>query len=161
MAPPTHSEKAHPMRDAIHKALREASKGDDKRRLCTLRLVSTAIKDRDVASRERGGENISDTEISNLLATMVRQRLASAREYEGAGRIEAAEEERAEIEIIREFLPRMIDETRMDDICRKVVADIGAHGLRDMGRTMAALKERYPDCMDFTRASGVVKRLLR
>lgn len=149
------------MREAIHKALKDAPHGGDKRRLCTLRLMSTAIKDRDLASRERGGENISDQEIAQLLSTMVRQRLASAREFESAGRIAEAEEERAEIEIIREFLPRMIDETAMDAICRNVVNDIGAHGLRDVGRTMAVLKQRYPDCMDFARASGVVKRLLR
>jgi uncharacterized protein YqeY len=148
------------MREAIQKALKDAADSGDKRRRCTLRLMSTAIRDRDVASRERGGENISDREIAQLLSTMVRQRMASAREFESAGRVEEAEEERAEIEIIREFLPQMIDENALQTICRNVVDDIGAHGLRDVGRTMAVLKERYPDCMDFSRASGVVKRLL-
>jgi len=148
------------MRHAIHKALKDATASGEKRRACTLRLLATAIKDRDAASRERGGENISDAEIGNLLSTMVRQRLAAARELESAGRIAEAEEDLHEVEIIREFLPRMIDETAVEPICRKVVNDIGANGLRDMGRTMAVLKERYPDCMDFTRASGVVRRLL-
>ena len=149
------------MRDEIHKAMREAVQTGDKRRACTLRLISAAVKDRDTASRERGGDNISDAEIAQLLATMVRQRLESARDYEDAGRIQEAEEERAEIAIIEEFLPPMIDESAMNSICREVVNDIGAHGLRDVGRAMAALKERYPDGMDFGRASCVVKRLLR
>lgn len=149
------------MRDEIHKALKEANHNGDRRRACTLRLISAAIKDRDTASRERGGENISEAEIARLLDTMVRQRRASAREYEAAGRVEEAEEERDEIAIIEEFLPAKIDDSTMASICQEVVDDIGAHGLRDVGRTMAALRQRYPDGMDFGRASCVVKRLLK
>lgn len=149
------------MRDRLHKALRDAAASGDKRRACTLRLIQTAIKDRDQASRARGGENIADEDIAALLSTMVKQRQASIEEYEGAGRVDEAEQERAEIAVIQEFLPAQIDETTMRTICQKVVTDIGARSLRDVGRAMSELKERYPGKMDFGRASCVVKGMLR
>lgn len=149
------------MREQIQKAAREASDDRDKRRACTLRLINAAIKDRDRESRARGGENISDQEVTELLAKMVRQRQESARSFEEAGRIGEAEEEREEIAIIKEFLPPQLDESAMRSACCEVVEQIGAHSLRDVGRTMSELKERYPGRMDFTRASHVVKSLLR
>ena len=149
------------MREQIQKASKKAAGERDKRRACTLRLISAAIKDRDQASRARGGENISDDEVAELLATMVRQRQHSTKVFEDAGRVEEAEEEREEIAIIKEFLPPQLDGPVMRSICCDVVNDIGAHGLRDVGRAMSALKERYPGQMDFGRASCVVKNLLR
>ena len=149
------------MREQILKATKNAVEVHENRRACTLRLINAAIKDRDQASRERGADNISDQEIVGLLSKMVRQRHESAREFEEAGRIGEAEEEREEIAIIREFLPEQLDEASMRSVCQEVVQDIGAAGLRDVGRAMSELKQRYPGRMDFGRASCVVKSMLR
>ena len=155
------SEASRIMRERIQKATKEAVESQDKRRACTLRLITAAIKDRDQASREKGCDNICDDEVVDLLATMVRQRQVSAREFEEAGRVGEAEEEREEIAIIREFLPAQLDEPAMRSICQEVVNEIGAAGLRDVGRAMSELKQRYPGQMDFGRASSVVKSMLR
>jgi len=104
---------------------------------------------------------VSDDEILQILAKMVKQREESARIYEEAGRLELSEDERHEIEIISEFLPKQLGEAEMKQACARVVAEIDAHGLRDMGRTMSVLKERYAGQMDFSKASGMVKDLLQ
>lgn len=148
------------MRDEIDTALKQALKAQDKRRVATLRLISAAIKDRDIAGRGSGKERISDDEILQLLAKMVKQRDESARLYAEGGREDLAEQEREEVEIIREFLPRQFSDEEVQTIAEGVVAEIDAHGLRDVGRVMAVLKERYPGQMDFARASGTVKGLL-
>lgn len=149
------------MRDRIAAALKAAADADDRRRACTLRLIATAVRDRDGASRDRGCDGIGDADVRALLLTMIRQREESAREYEESGRLDLAAEERREIEVIREFLPPLLDDGAMRSACKEVVDELGAHGLRDIGRTMARLRERYADRMDFGRASTVVKDLLR
>lgn len=149
------------MREEINRALKSAVVDHDKRRACTLRLIQTAIKDRDQAARDRGLEGIGDREVLDLLVKMIEQRRESAANFESAGRIDLAEQERQEIGIIKSLLPAQLDDTEMRSVCVEVVEDIGAHGLRDVGRAMAALKQRYPGKMDFGRASCVVKDLLR
>ncbi|MDQ0314084.1 GatB/YqeY domain-containing protein [Amorphus orientalis] len=149
------------MRDEINKALKCAVNDQDKRRACTLRLIQAAIKDRDQAARDRGEEGIGDREVFDLLLKMIEQRRESVSNFEASGRIDLAEQEREEIAIIRSLLPAQLDEIAMRSACAEVVEDIGANGLRDVGRTMTALKQRYPGQMDFGRASCVVKDLLR
>lgn len=148
------------LREQINEAITAAMKAQDKRRVATLRLVNAAIKDRDIAARGDGGDGLSDDEIQQLLAKMVRQREESMQIYAGAGRPELAEQEREEMEIIRSFMPRQLSEDEVRCACEEVVREVGATGLRDMGRTMATLKERYPGQMDFGRASCVVKGML-
>jgi len=148
------------LRERIAAALKGAVEAGDRRRASTLRLIATAVRDRDNASRDRGCDGIGDPEVRLLLLTMIRQREESARSYEEGARLDLAEEERREIEVVREFLPPQLDEGAMRTACQEVVAELGAHGLRDVGRTMARLRERYPDRMDFGQASGVVKDLL-
>lgn len=149
------------MRDRIDAALKEAMKAADKRRTATFRLVSAAIKDRDIAARTSGRDRIADAEIVEVLAKMIKQRDESARLYEEGGRIDLADQEREEITIIREFLPTQMCADDVKSCCEQVIADIGAQGLRDMGKTMNALKERFPGQMDFAKASGIVKELLK
>jgi hypothetical protein len=149
------------MRDRIDAALKEAMKAGDKRRTATFRLVSAAIKDRDIAARTTGRDRIADAEILDVLAKMIKQRDESARLYEEGGRIDLADQEREEITIIREFLPTQMCADDVKSCCEQVIADIGAQGLRDMGKTMNALKERFPGQMDFAKASGIVKELLK
>ncbi|MCT4656399.1 MAG: GatB/YqeY domain-containing protein [Cohaesibacter sp.] len=148
------------MREQITQGLKDAIKSQDKRRMATLRLVSAAIKDRDVEARGNGKERVGDDELLEILAKMVKQRDESIRIYEDAGRLELAEQERIEMSIIKEFLPKQLDEAAVAEICQQVVEELGASGLRDMGKVMNLLKERYPGQMDFGKASGVVKGLL-
>ncbi len=149
------------MREIFTEALNQAIKAQDKRRMGTLRLITAAIKDRDIAQRGAGKDPLADDEIRQVLTKMVKQRQESAKIYEDNGRAELAAQEREEIAIIEEFLPAQLDPNAVEAACRQVVADTNAQGLRDVGRCMSALKERYAGQMDFARASGVVKELLR
>lgn len=149
------------MREALSEALKTALKAHDKRRLSTLRLILAAIKDRDIAARsEDRNEGVSDDEILSILQKMVKQRKESSTMYEEAGRLELAEQEREEIVIIEEYLPQQMSDEEVRTATQELVKDIEATGLKDMGRTMAALKERYAGVMDFKKASATVKELL-
>ena len=148
------------MREQITESLTDAIKAQDKRRMATLRLVCAAIKDRDVEARGNGKERVSDDELLQILAKMVKQREESIRVYEEAGRLELAEQERAEMEIIQEFLPQQMPEEEVNATCAKAVEELDAGGLRDMGKVMAHLKSNYPGQMDFGKASCIVKGLL-
>ncbi|MGI9416031.1 MAG: GatB/YqeY domain-containing protein [Hyphomicrobiales bacterium] len=149
------------MRERINTALKEAVKSQDKIRMSTLRLINAAIKDRDIASRTNGkSEGVGDAEVLGILAKMIKQRDESAVTYEQAGRLELSEQERNEIVVIQEFLPKQLNEDEIAAACRQVVEDLDAGGLKDMGRTMGALKERYSGQMDFGKASKTVKGLL-
>ncbi len=144
------------MREHLTDALNAAVKQQDKRRISTLRLINAAIKDRDVANRSAGEE-----EVLHILIKMIKQREGSARTYEDNGRLELAEQEREEIAIIRELLPPQLDSGEIELACRQAVEDTESKSLRDVGRCMNKLKERYPGKMDFSKASTVVKGLLR
>lgn len=148
------------MRDKFNDALKEAMKTKDKCRVSTLRLILAAIKDRDIASRSSGKDGVGDDEVMQILAKMVKQREESAKTYEEAGRLDLAEREREETAVINEFLPRQLDEGEITTACQNVVSELNADGLKDMGRTMGALKERYAGQMDFGKASQTVKGLL-
>ncbi len=148
------------MRDAVSGALKAAMKSRDAARTGALRLVSAAIKERDIEARGRGRDTASDEELLAGLAKMIRQREESAKIYEEAGRPELAVKERAEIEVIRAFLPRQMSEDEIRAAARAAIAETGAASARDMGRIMALLKERHAGSMDFGRASAMVKELL-
>ncbi len=148
------------LREQINEALAEAVRARDKTRVSTLRLINAAIKDRDIAARGDGREGLSDDEIRQILAKMIKQREESTVVYAEAGRTDLAEQEREEMEIIRSFLPRQLSEEEMRHACESAVNEVGATGLRDMGKTMATLKQRYAGQMDFGRASCVVKGML-
>lgn len=149
------------MRDRINVALKEAQDGGDKRRCATLRLVQTAVKDREAAARENGKDGVNENEVIDILQKMIRQREISAEEFESGGQLDLAEQERVEQDIIREFLPVQVSGDEMRSICEETVKDIDAQGLRDIGRCMSELKTRYPGKMDFVQASCVVKDMLR
>ncbi|OLP57146.1 glutamyl-tRNA amidotransferase [Rhizobium rhizosphaerae] len=149
------------MRDAISEALKTAMKAKDALRVSTLRLVQAALKDRDIANRGAGKEAASDEELLQILAKMVKQREESARVYDEAGRPELAAQERAEIAIISEFQPEQFSEEKIRDVVQAAITDAGATSPRDMGKVMALLKERHAGQMDFSKASGVLKELLK
>ena len=149
------------MREQIAEALKTALKSHDKRRISTLRLINAAIQDRDIANRGAGKDPVSDDEILQVLAKMVKQRQESARAFEEGNRLELAEQEREEIVIINDFLPRQLGDDAVKQACRQEVEEVGADGLRDKGRCMNALTEKFPGKMDFGKASGIVKELLQ
>ena len=148
------------MREQISTALKEAMKSRDARRLSTLRLITAAIKDRDIAARGEGREAVDDGEIMALLLKMVKQREESVEIYDKAGRTDLAEQERGEIEVIQTFLPKPMSDEEIDAAVSDAIAETGAAGLRDMGKVVAVLKERYPGRIDFSRASRTVKQKL-
>lgn len=148
------------MRDMFKAALKDALKAGDKRRLATLRLITAAIKDRDINARSEGKDAVSDAEILQILAKMIKQRRESAATYEEAGRLELATQEREEIEIIEGFLPTQLGEAEVEAACKEVIAELGADGLKDMGKCMGVLKDKYAGQMDFAQASKSVKDLL-
>lgn len=148
------------MREAITADLKTATLARDKQRTGALRLISAAIKDRDIVARGAGQPQANDTELVDLLAKMVKQRLESARIYEENGRAELAEQERAEIAVIEHYLPKQLSEDEAKAAIAKVVADTGASGVKDMGKVMAELKARHAGQMDFSKASAAVKAAL-
>lgn len=147
------------MRETLNEALKVAMKAGDKQRVSTIRMITSAIKDRDIAART-GTSTVGDAEILDLCAKLIKSREESARLYDEGGRPELAENERAEITIIREFMPRQMDEAEVATAIGSIVAEIGASGIRDMGKVMAALKERYSGRMDFGKAGAAVKAAL-
>jgi uncharacterized protein YqeY len=149
------------MRERINAALKEAMLAKDKLRISTIRLMMAAIKDRDIALRsEDGASGLDDPGIMALLAKMVKQRDESATTYETAGRMELAETERAEIAVIKDFLPKPLSAEQVDAAIKKAMAETGASSIRDMGKVMGVLKAKYAGRMDFGAVGGRVKAAL-
>src|SRR5580700_8832394 len=132
------------LREQFSDQLKEAMKAKDVRRVSTLRLVLSALKDRDIANRtEASREVIGDDEILTLLAKMIKQREESAAVYDSGGRPELAKQEREEVEIIKSFMPKQMGAEEMTAAIKGVIAETGAGAMKDMGKVMAALKEKY------------------
>ncbi|MGZ6022342.1 MAG: GatB/YqeY domain-containing protein [Rhizomicrobium sp.] len=149
------------LREQINDSLKEAMKAKDQKRVGTLRLINAALKDRDIAARtETSRELLGDDEILSLLAKMIKQREDSIQAYEAGNRPELAAAERDEIAVIRGFMPRQMSPEEAKAAISKVIADVGAASIKDMGKVMAALKERFAGQMDFGTASGAVKEAL-
>ncbi len=149
------------LRQRLNEALKQAMLAKDQRTVSTVRLILAALKDRDIAARGRGvTEGISDDEILQMLQSMVKQRRESIALYEQGGRLELAQQEAEEIAIIERFLPHQLSEAETAEAVRALVDEMGASGLKDMGKVMAGLRERHAGQMDFARASAIVKRQL-
>ena len=148
------------LRDAINDGLKQAMKSKDARRVSTLRLVNAGIKNADIEARGAGKAALSDDDLLGLFQKMIKQRQESVALYEKGGRNELADQEREEIAIIKGFLPQQMEEEEARAAIETVVKETGAAGMKDMGRVMAALKERYAGRMDFGKASAMVKGLL-
>lgn len=149
------------IREKILGDLKDAMRAKDSLRLNTLRLIQAAIKDRDIAARaEDRCEGCPDAAILALLQKLVKQREESADTYEKAGRLDLAERERAEADIVREYLPKPMGEKEIANAVDEVVDELGATGLKDMGKCMGTLKDRYTGRMDFSKAGAEVKSRL-
>jgi uncharacterized protein YqeY len=149
------------MRERLNAAMKQAMLDKEKNRLGTLRLILAAIKDRDIAVRSDGNmDGVSDDDILGIMTKMVKQRIDSASTYEQAGRLELAEQERSEIKVIEEFLPKQLSEDETRAAVQEAITAVGATCVRDMGKVMGALKAKYAGQMDFGKAGGAVKELL-
>ena len=149
------------LRERLQKALKEATLAKEGCATATIRLVLAAIKDRDIASRgKEGGGEISDDEILALLQTMVKQRRESIETYVKGKRQDLADREADEIDVIRRFLPEQMGDSAIADAVTAVIGDLNAQSLKDMGKVMAALRERYAGRMDFAKASAAAKEKL-
>ena len=149
------------MRDEINAALKQAMKDKNSNRLSTLRLISAAIKDRDIAARSDGNDaRVSDEDVLAILVKMVKQRQESARVYEEGNRLDLSERELSEIVIIEEFLPRQLSAEKTEAVIAQAISDTGAESIRDMGKVMGMLKSKYTGQIDFGAAGALVKAAL-
>ncbi len=145
------------MRDRLMAETKAALKAQNKARLSALRLISAELQTRDIAAKA----SILDQDIPAVLQKMIKQRRESHAIYEKAGRTEQAAQEAGEIAVIEEFLPKQMSEAEARTVIAAVVTEVGAAAPKDMGKVMAILKERYAGQMDFGKASGLVKDLLK
>jgi uncharacterized protein YqeY len=147
------------LRDKINDAVKTAMKAQDKPRVSALRLINAAIQNAEIEA-ERGGKTLSDDDLLGIMQKMIKQRQESVEIYDKGGRKELADVERAEIEVIKGFLPQQMSEAEAKAAIAEVIKQEGATGMKDMGKVMAALKAAYAGKMDFGKASGLVKGLL-
>jgi len=146
------------LREEINNALKDAMKAADKRRISTLRLINAEVLKRETSAAER--MTLNDAEILDVMGKMIKQRQESLEIYEKAGRADLAAQEREEIAIISAYLPRQLSDREAGEAISALIKELEAATLKDMGRTMAALKERFAGQMDFSKASALVKKLL-
>ena len=148
------------LRSSINDALKDAMKARDERRVSTLRMMNAAIKNADIEARGQGKEPLNEADLMSLFQKMIKQRQESADLYDKGGRAELAQQERAEIEIISSYLPKQMSDVEAGAAISALLQEINAQTMKDMGRAMAALRERFAGKMDFGKASAKIKDLL-
>jgi uncharacterized protein YqeY len=148
------------LRDAINSAIKDAMKAKDERKLSTLRMVNSSLKNADIDARGQGKPPLSDEDLLGLLQKMIKQRQESVALYDKGGRPELAAAEREEIAVISAYLPKQMSDDEVNAAIAAIVKETGAAGMKDMGKVIAALKAKYAGQMDFGKASGLVKAAL-
>ena len=149
------------LREKLNSTLKLAQAAKDERTEHTLKLVLTAIRDQDIAAKESGmGSRLSDSDITKILRTMIDQRRAAIFEHEQAGKIDLVERENLEIAVITQFMPTICADAEAVDVCRAIINDNGATGIRDIGKTVDELRARMGDRLDFGRAKSIARSLL-
>jgi len=149
------------LREQFTDAMKEAMRAKEVKRLATVRLILSTLKDRDIAARtEDSREGIADDKILDMLGKMIKQREESATAYDAGKRPELAAAEREEIEIIRSFMPKQMSDAEMRSAITAAIAEAGAAQMKDMGKVVAILRAKYAGQMDFGKASAIAKELL-
>jgi len=148
------------LKKKIEEKLNEALKAKDKNTYPTLRLVVSAIKDAEIASRTKDQKEMSDSDLTNILKKMIKQRNESCEVYKKAGRGELLENETKEIEVISSFLPKQLSNEETKKICEEAIKSSGASSMKDMGKVMGILKSKHADTLDFSKVSLIIKELL-
>ena len=148
------------LKKQIEEKLNAALKAKDKSTYPTLRLVVSAIKDAEIASRTKGQKEMSDSEVTSIVKKMIKQRNESCEVYKKAGRSELLENETKEIEVISVFLPKQLSDEETKKICEEAIKSSGASSMKDMGKVMGVLKSKHSDALDFSKVSSIIKNLL-
>ena len=148
------------LKKQIEQKLNEALKAKDKNIYPTLRLVVSAIKDAEIASRTKDQKEMSDSDLTAILKKMIKQRNESCEVYKKAGRNELLENETKEIEVISAFLPKQLSEEETKKICEEAIKSSGASSMKDMGKVMGVLIAKHADTLDFSKVSLIIKKLL-
>ena len=148
------------MREAFNTALKDAMRSGDKVKVATIRMITAALKDRDIEARGAGKGPLGDDEILSLMQKMIKQRQESQKIYEDNGRPELAAQEAAEIAVIASFMPAQLSDAEIDAAIAAAITETGAAGMKDMGKVVGKLKEKYAGRMDFAKASATVKAKL-
>src|SRR6201994_181775 len=148
------------LRDDINTAVKEAMKAKDERKLSTLRMVNSTIKNADIEARGNGKPPLSDGDLPGVLQKMIKQRQESVELYDKGGRAELAAQEREEIAVISAYLPKQMSDGEVNTAIAAIIAETGAAGMKDMGKVIGVLKAKYAGQMDFGKASGLVKAAL-
>lgn len=149
------------LREDFNTAMKDAMRAKETKRLATVRLILSALKDRDIAARtEESREGIADAAILDMLGKMIKQREESAAAYDAGKRPELAAAERDEIEIIRSFMPKQMSDAEVKAAIEAAIAEAGATQMKDMGKVVGILRAKYAGQMDFGKASGIAKSLL-
>ena len=148
------------LRDNINNAVKEAMKAKNERKLSTLRMVNSAIKNADIEARGQGKPPLSDAELLSVLQKMIKQRHEAVELYDKGGRAELAAQEREEIAVISAYLPKQMSEGDVKAAIAAAITETGAAGIKDMGKVINALKAKHAGQMDFAKASGLVKAAL-
>jgi uncharacterized protein YqeY len=148
------------LRDAINNAVKEAMKAKEERKLSTLRMMNSTIKNADIDARGQGKPPLSDDDLLGVFQKMIKQRQESVELYEKGGRAELAAQEREEIAVIQAYLPKQMSDDDVKAAIAAVIKETGAASMKDMGKVVASLKAKYAGQMDFAKASGLVKAAL-
>src|ERR1700753_3324637 len=148
------------LRDDINNAVKEAMKAKEERKLSTLRMVNSTIKNADIAARGEGKPPLSDADLLGVFQKMIKQRQESVELYDKGGRGELGDQERQEIAIISAYLPKQMSDADVKAAIASAISSTGAAGMKDMGKVIAELKARHSGQMDFGKASGMVKAAL-
>ena len=148
------------LKKKIEEKLNEALKAKDKNTYPTLRLMVSAIKDAEIASRTKGQKEMSDSELTAILKKMIKQRNESCEVYKKAGRSELLQNEAKEIEVISIFLPKQLSDEETKKICEEAIKSSGASSIKDMGKVMGVLKSQHADKLDFSKVSSIIKDIL-
>jgi uncharacterized protein len=149
------------LREDINNALKDAMKARDERRVSTLRLINSTLKNADIEARGQGKGPLGDDEVLAVLAKMIKQRHESVELYEKGGRPELAQQERDEIAIIASYLPKQMSDAEVRAAVERAIADTGAASMKDMGKVIGTLKSRHAGQMDFGKVSPLIKELLQ
>ena len=149
------------LREQFTTALKESMKAGQQRRVSTVRMILAALKERDIDARGKGNpDGIEDGDIQRMLQGLIKQRREAIELYKQGNRPELAQQEQEEIAVIETFLPKQMSEAEAETAIKQVIAAVGASSVKDMGKVMAALKEKYSGQLDLSKAGGIVKKLL-
>jgi len=149
------------LREKLIADMKDAMRAGEKAKLGTIRLMNSAIKSADIEARPSGKDAITDADILQVFAKMVKQRRDSVEQFTTGGRPELAAAEQAEIDVIESYMPKQMGADEVTAVAKALIAELGVSGMKDMGKVIASMKEKYAGAMDFGKASGIVKDLLK